>query len=195
MRRIVPYTLALPILLATACGSTDGAALDSPTVDESVTDAGTAVESPPAETAPEEDTEEGTEDAPDAAGAGHEYAFGEGAAFPHPVGAYEHEYQDGVEEDVVYTVDDVTLDSPGLVAFTLTVEVPDLGRIFGTGHLDVQCAYEEASGPASAEEPLGELEEGTHTADMVCEAPESPDAVLVSVANGEDQADFRGPVE
>lgn len=186
MRRIIPYALALPILLAAGCGSPDQeVSLDSPTVDESTTDAGTEPENPP---------EEGTEDTLGDEGAEEEFAFGEGAAFPHPVGAYEEEFQDGVEEDVVYTVDDVALGSPGQVEFTLTVEVPELGRVFGTGQLDVQCSYEEYAGPATAEEPLGELETGTHTTDMVCEAPESPDTVLVSVANGEDEADFRGPV-
>lgn len=191
MRRIIPCTLALPILLAAACGTTEEVVLDPPTVDEGVTGTETAAEDPAEENSPEE----GAEDAPEATASGHEYGFGEGAAFPYPVGAYEHEYQDGVEEDVVYTVDDVTLDSPGLVGFTLTVEVPELGRVFGTGHLEAQCAYEEATSPATTEEPLGELETGTHSSDMVCDLPESPDTVLVSVANGDDQADFRGPVE
>lgn len=186
MRRIFPYTLLLPILLTVACGTTEEVTLEPPTVDEDV-DA--------TETAEEDSPEEGAEDAPEAPGSGHEYAFGERAAFPHPVGAYEHEYQEGVEEDVVYTVDDVTLDSPALVGFTLTVEVPELGRVFGTGHLDVQCAYEKTTSPAATEEPLGELEAGTHSSNMVCEAPESPDTVVVSVANGGDRADFRGPVE
>ncbi|WP_017586679.1 hypothetical protein [Nocardiopsis ganjiahuensis] len=190
MRRIIPCVLALPILLAAGCGSPEQeVSPDSPTVDESATDAASEPQDPP------EETEEGDEeDTVDGGGTGGEFAFGEGAAFPHPVGAYEEEFQEGVTEDVVYTVDDVVLTAPGQVGFTLTVEVPELGRVFGTGLLDVRCSYGEHAEPATTDAPLGELEAGTHTTDMVCDAPESPDSVLVSVANGGDEADFRGPV-
>jgi hypothetical protein len=173
MRRILPYALALPIFLTAGCGSpTQEVPADTPTVTETVYDEGDGPES------------EGTE-----------FAFGEGAAFPHSVGAYEEEFQDGVEEDVVYTVDDVSLDGAGQVGFTLTVAVPQLGRVFGTGNLDVRCSYEEFTEPATTEARLGELEVGAHTTHMVCEAPETPDTVLISVTNGADQANFRGPVE
>ncbi|MGW5878002.1 hypothetical protein ACWFMI_15805 [Nocardiopsis terrae] len=160
-----------------------------PAADETSTDAGTAQQSPPG-TADEETREnppEGTR-APASVG----YSFGESAAFPHPVGAYEWEFEG--EEDVVYTVDDVLLGAPGRVEFTLTVEVPQLGRVFGTGNLEVRCSQGKHSVSATTEAPLGELETGTHSTDMVCEFPDSPDSVLVSVVNGEDEADFRGPV-
>ena len=96
---------------------------------------------------------------------------------------------DGFEED------DVVLGAPGQVQFTLTVEVPDLGRVFGTAFLEAQCSYGEHTVSATPGEPFGEMEAGTHTTDMVCDLPESPDSVLVSVTNGLDEAHFRGPVE
>lgn len=192
MRRIFPYTLVLPILLAVACGTTEEVVLDPPNADGGATETETATQDPADEDSPEG---EDVEDPPETAGPGHEYDFGEGAAFPYPVGAYEHEYQDGVEEDVVYTVDDVALGAPGQVEFTLTVEVPDLGRVFGTAFLEARCSHGEHTVSATAGEPFGELEAGTHTRDMVCDLPEPPDSVLVSVANGLDEAHFRGPVE
>ncbi|WP_017580037.1 hypothetical protein [Nocardiopsis valliformis] len=190
MKRTIPYILALPILLATGCGSPEQeVSLGPPASDESATDSGTEAVDPP------EETGQGTGEEHEGGETGHEYAFGEGAAFPYPVGAYEHEYQDGVEEDVVYTVDDVVLGAPGQVEFTLTVEVPDLGRVFGTAFLEAQCSYGEHTVSATAGEPFGELEAGTHTTDMVCDLPGSPDSVLVSVTHGLDEAHFRGPVE
>jgi hypothetical protein len=192
---MIPHALALPLLLAAGCAAPDqGASPDPQDADPSASAPAASPPDPPEET---EETEEGIEeDSEEAAGGdgtGEGFAFGEGAAFPYPVGAYEEEFQEGVTEDVVYTVDDV-LGGPGQVGFTLTVEVPQLGRVFGTGLMDVRCSFEGVEAPAESEAPLGELEAGSHTADMVCDAPDSPGSVLVSVSNGQDRADFRGPV-
>lgn len=193
MRRILPCALVLPILLLTGCGSPEGeVSAGPPTPSATVTDAS---EGPSHDAVDPGEDEEGGGSAEGEGGVrGSEYAFGEGAVFPYPVGAYEEEFREGVEADVVYTVDDVALTPSGQVGFTLTVRVPELGRVLGTGFLDVRCAYEGHEGPATSEAPLGELESGTHAADMVCEGPGSPSSVLVSVVNGEDEADFRGPV-
>ncbi|MBQ1079685.1 MULTISPECIES: hypothetical protein [unclassified Nocardiopsis] len=192
MRRFLPCVLTLPILLLTGCGTPEQEVSPDPsTVTETATDDESVPEDPTNET---EEPEEGGDAPVGSHGDGSEYRFGEGAVLPHPVGAYEEEFQEGVEEDVVYTVDDVVLAPSGRVGFTLTVEVPELGRVFGTGLLDVRCSYEELEGPATSEAMLGELETGTHAVDMECEAPDSPSSVLISVVNGEDEADFRGPV-
>ncbi|PWV55209.1 hypothetical protein [Nocardiopsis sp. L17-MgMaSL7] len=192
MRRFLPCVLTLPILLLSGCGTPEQeVSPDPPTVTEPSADDGTVTEEPTNEG---EEPEEGGEAPVGSHRDGSEYHFGEGAVFPYPVGAYEEEFQEGVEEDVVYTVDDVVLSPSGRVAFTLTVEVPQLGRVFGTGLLDVRCSYEELEGPATSEARLGELETGAHPVDMECEAPDSPSSVLISVVNGEDEADFRGPV-
>ncbi|MFE1166631.1 hypothetical protein [Nocardiopsis sp. NPDC058789] len=190
MRRILPCALVLPILLLTGCGTPEREVPAEPPEPP-----GTATD-PSGSPTDEWEEPEGDEGDDSAEGTvrGTEYAFGEGAVFPYPVGAYEEEFREGVEEDVVYTVDDVALTPSGQVGFTLTLEVPELGRVLGTGFLDVRCSYEGHEGPATTEAPLGELETGTHVTDMVCGGPDSPSSVLVSVVNGEDEADFAGPV-
>ena len=170
---------------------------DPPAVDETATDAGSESIGPPEDTTdePAPEAEDGEPAEPEGDGDGHEYAFGEGAAFAHPVGAYEHEFQDGVEEDVVYTVDDVTLDAAGQAVFTLTIEVPQLERVFGLANLDMQCSYQDgATHPADSDDPVTEAEAGTHSMELSCDAPEAPGAMTVSMVNGEDEADFSGPV-
>lgn len=150
---------------------------------------------------PAEETDEGAGGAPgtsDQSGApddGDALGFGEPAAFPHPVGAYEEEFQDGVEEEVLYTVDAVSGDGAGNAEFTMTVEVPDLGRVFGLGNMSVECFFDEAGTPATSDDPVVEAEAGTHTMDMECEAPQNAQNLTVVMTNAEDEATWTGPLE
>ena len=179
MRRLTPYALLLPLLLAAAaCASPDHeVTLEGPTEEEETVGA------------------PGTSDQIGAPDAEDRLDFGEPAAFPHPVGAYEEEFQDGVEEDVVYTVDDVTTDGAGNANLTLTVEVPELGRVFGLGGMSVECFFDEASTPATGDDPVTEAEAGTHGMDMECETPRSARNLTVVLTNAEDEAAWAGPLE
>lgn len=195
MRRITPYALLLPLVLtAAACASPEEVALEDPVETSATSEETTGSE-------PTEEAEEGAGGAPgtsDQVGppdAGDTLDFGEPAAFPHPVGAYEEEFQDGVEEDVVYTVDDVTTDGAGNATLTLSVEVPELGRVFGLGNMSVECFFDEAGTPATSDDPVVEAEAGTHTMDMRCEAPQSAQNLTVVMTNAEDEATWTGPLE
>lgn len=137
----------------------------------------------------------GTSDRSGVPGAEDTLAFGEPAAFPHPVGAYEEEFQDGVEEDVVYTVDDVTTDGAGDANLALTVEVPEPGRVFGLGDMSVECFFDEAGTPATSADPVTEADAGTHTMDMECQAPQSTRNLTVVSTNAGDEAAWTGPLE
>ena len=181
MRRITPYALLLPLALAAA-------ACTSPDQDVSL-------EEPAATASPQEDEPDTTgEQSEEDAAVGGELEFGESAAFPHPVGAYEEEFEDGVEEDVVYTVDDVTADGAGSVDFTLTVEVPDLQRVFGLGNMTVECVYDGIVHPATSEDPVVEAEAGTHAMEMFCEDPGESEQLTVVMLNDEDEAAWTGPL-
>ncbi|MBR8744025.1 hypothetical protein [Nocardiopsis sp. MG754419] len=196
MRRITPCALLLPLIIAaTACTSSDReVALENP--GETTTEGGPATESAPAKD-PLPDTKEDTEPADRTAGSEAEptRGFGEPAAFAHPVGAYEEEFRDGVEEDVVYTVDDVATDGAGSAGFALTVEVPELGRVFGLGTMTVECLSEGSGTPATGDDTVTEAEAGTHTMRMDCAVPPSADHLTVLVTNAEDEADWGGPLE
>ncbi|WP_017602907.1 hypothetical protein [Nocardiopsis alkaliphila] len=189
MRRITPYALLLPLVLA-AAGCT------SP--EQEVSLEGPAATSPGEESDPDT-TNEGAQDfdASDetegSSGADGALGFGESAAFPHPVGAYEEEFQDGVAEEVVYTVDEVASDGAGGVEFTLTVEVPELGRVFGLGNMTVDCVYDEVAHTATSDAPV-EVETGTHPMDMRCQAPQGAERMTVVMLNGEDEATWAGPL-
>lgn len=177
----------LPLVLAAGCTSPEQeVSLEEP-----------AATSPGEESDPDA-TNEGAQD-PDASdeaegssGTDGVLGFGESAAFPHPVGAYEEEFQDGVAEEVVYTVDDVEEDGAAGVGFTLTVEVPELGRVFGLGNMTVDCVYDEVTHTATSDAPV-EVETGTHPMDMRCRAPEGAGQLTVVMLNGEDEATWAGP--
>lgn len=120
-------------------------------------------------------------------------AFDESYRVAHPVGAYEHEFSG--EADVVYTVDDVSFPGDGRADFTLEVEVPDLGRIFGLGNLSVVCEAGEGDGVrARSEESPGELEAGTHEFPMWCDVPESARELRIVVEDRDEEMVFTGPV-
>lgn len=179
----MPYALLLPLVLAVAaCASPEEMALEDPVETSATEEESTG-------SAPTDEADEGEGGAEDA------LAFGEPAAFPHPVGAYEEEFQDGVEEDVVYTVDDVTTDGAGNADFTLTVEMPELGRVFGLGNMSVECFFDEADTPATSDDPVVEAEAGTHSMGMRCEAPQSARNLTVEMTNAEDEAAWTGPLE
>lgn len=191
----MPYALLLPLVLAAAaCASPAEMAVEDP-VETSATEEETTGSAPTDEADEGEDGPPGTSDQSGAPDAGDTLAFGEPAVFPHPVGAYEEEFQEGIEEDVVYTVDDVTTDGAGNVGFTLTVDVPELSRVFGLGNMSVECFFDEAGTPATSDAPVTEAEAGTHTMDMECEAPQSAHDLTVVMTNAEDEATWTGPLE
>ncbi|MEU0491274.1 hypothetical protein ABZ249_18755 [Nocardiopsis sp. NPDC006139] len=116
--------------------------------------------------------------------------FGEPVAVPFPVGAYEHEH-DGTAE-VLYTVDDVAATAPGTVGFSLTVEVPDLGRVFGMGNMAVTCDAGDGPVAAVTDDAPGEAEAGTHAFAMECPVPEGSGELLVAVEHHGERLEFTG---
>ena len=195
MRRITPYALLLPLVLAaTACAFPEEVAVEDP-VETSATSEETTGSDPTEEADEGAGGAPGTSDQSGAPDDGDTLDFEEPAAFSHPVGAYEEEFQDGVEEDVVYTVDEVTTDGAGNADFTLTVEVPELGRVFGLGNMSVECFFDEADTPATSDDPVVEAEAGAHSMDMRCEAPQSARNLTVVMTNAEDEAAWTGPLE
>lgn len=118
--------------------------------------------------------------------------FGETLTVSVPVGAYEHEFNG--DADVAYTVDGVASPAPGEVAFTLTVEVPDLGRVFGMGNMAVTC--DAGQGPVEASTAdgtgAGEGEAGAHTFAMECAVPEDSGELLIAVEHHEQRLEFTG---
>ncbi|WP_306369311.1 hypothetical protein [Nocardiopsis sp. CC223A] len=116
--------------------------------------------------------------------------FGESVAVPFPVGAYEHEF-DGTA-DVLYTVGDVAATAPGTVGFTLTVEIPELGRVFGMGNMTVTCDAGGGRVAAATGDGLGEAEAGTHTFAMECPVPGDTGELLVAIEHHDERLEFTG---
>ncbi|WP_160050252.1 hypothetical protein [Nocardiopsis sp. FR4] len=167
MRALLP--LCPPLLLAAPACGTEGADTGPPP-------------SPGEETAP---------DSPSPGAASPEdVPFGGSHRVPHPVGAYEHEF-DG-EADVVYTVDGVTATAPGRVDFTLEVEVPELGRVFGMANVAALCQAEGAQTPARGEDLPDEMEAGSHTFPLWCEVPEGTEVLRIVLRGGD--VSSSGPV-
>lgn len=116
--------------------------------------------------------------------------FGGSVAVPFPVGAYEHEFEGTA--DVVYTVGDVAATAPDTVGFSLTVEVPDLGRVFGMGNMTVTCDAGEGPVEAGTDDAPGEAEAGTHTFAMWCPVPEDAGELLVAIEHHDERLEFTG---
>ncbi|MDT0330160.1 hypothetical protein [Nocardiopsis lambiniae] len=127
-----------------------------------------------------------------ASGGTQTVAFGESAAVPRPVGAYESEFIPGRTADVLYSVDEVVSPSPGTVTFTLTVEIPELGRTSGLRNLTAVCESGGHHGPARSEEQLGEADGGTHPFAMVCAVPEDAEELLIAVEHYDHRMEFTG---
>lgn len=119
-------------------------------------------------------------------------AFGESHRVPYPVGAYEHEFSG--EADVVYTVDDVSSPEPGRTDFTLEVEVPDLGRVFGLGLMETVCEAGGTQVDARSEDRPGEVEPGTHSFPMSCDVPTETESLRIVVEDRGEEMVFTGPV-
>lgn len=103
------------------------------------------------------------------------FAFGETAVLSYPAGAYPHEYDWEDMREVGFTIDGVERDpaDPETVHYRLTVDVPELGRVFGMAGVEPYCAVagNPTGSPASLPGSV-ELEPGAHTYDLQCTVPE-----------------------
>ncbi|CAL9359877.1 hypothetical protein SUDANB121_00653 [Nocardiopsis dassonvillei] len=127
------------------------------------------------------------------AGAGDRHvSFGESAEISVPVGAYGSEFFPGRSADVRYTVDEVTSSRPGEVAFTLTVEVPRVGRTLGLGDLAAVCESGGHRGASRSDDPPGEADEGTHSFAMECAVPEDAGEIVIAVEHYGRRLEFTG---
>lgn len=119
--------------------------------------------------------------------------FGRTVAVPHPVGAYEHEF-DGEEADVYYRVEDVERPEFESAEFLLVVDVPVLGRNFGFGGLEARCEVQGETTEAETDERLGEAFDGLHEFPMRCAVPEDTEFLIVTVEHHDETLEFAGEV-
>ncbi|MFL1375872.1 MULTISPECIES: hypothetical protein [unclassified Nocardiopsis] len=118
--------------------------------------------------------------------------FGETITVALPVGAYPEEFHLHDPADAFYTVDGVAATGAEEIAFTLTVELPELGRVTGFSQMTAVCEGGGQWSTARTPDLPAEIHGGTHTFPYTCAPPGGTGDLLIGIEHHGFRLDFTG---